>query len=287
MKALKIALALILGTGLIIGTALPGLADPDEPANTDDIAPGMVRGSVTSLGEGSFVIQSGEEKLTITVNEETRYFKAAIPRGLAAAARQQVELRCRNQEEAGASTRCRMNLRQQDRERIRNLARQRVDWCQNQEGTGAMAPAMPARLKARGRVFQSENGDIPGPRRANLKWLHPFGEEVTFDDITVGDRVAVWLADGDTLLAKRVLIIEPATCARLRGTISDVSPADIIIEPADGSEAVTLEYNRRTMFILRGTTQVEPGQSVCAVYDSDSMVARRVTAGMPPLKLTE
>ncbi len=169
MKALKIALALILGVSLTVGTALPGLADPG------DIAPGMVRGSVISLGEGSFVIQSGEEELTITVNEETSYFKAAIPRGLAAAARQQVELRC-----------------------------------QNQEGTGAIAPAMPARLKARGRLFQSENGNIPGPRQTNLKRLHPFGEEVTFDDIAVGDRVAVWLADGDTHPAKRVLIIEPA-----------------------------------------------------------------------------
>lgn len=175
MKALKIALALILGVGLTIGTALPGLAAWGEPGNMAKLAPGMVRGSVISLSEESFVIQSGEEKLTITVNKETSYFKVALPRGLATAARQRMELKCRNQ-----------------------------------EGTKAMAPAMPARLKARGRVFQAENGGISGPRWANLKCLHPFGEEVTFDDITVGDRVAVWLADRDNQLAKRVLIIEPA-----------------------------------------------------------------------------
>lgn len=237
--------------GLTIGTALPGLADPGEPGNMDKPAPGMVRGSVISLGEESFVIQSGEEALTLTVNGETRYFKASLPRGLAAA-RQRMELKC-----------------------------------QNQEGTEAMAPVTPVRLKARGRVFQAENGGIPGPRRANLKRLHPFGEEVTFGDIDIGGRIVVQVADGDNQLAKRVLIIEPATCSRLRGTISDVSPADITIEPADGSEAVTLEYNSRTMFILRGTTRIEPGQSACAVYDSDSMVARRVTAGMPPLEMTE
>lgn len=252
MKALKIALALILGVGLTIGTALPGLAAWGEPGNMDKLAPGIVRGSVISLGEENFVIQSGEEKLTITVNEETSYFKASLPRGLATAARQRMELRC-----------------------------------QNQEGTEAMAPVTPMRLKARGRVFQAENGGIPGPQRANLKRLHPFGEEVTFDDIAVDDRVVVQVADGDNQLAKRVLIIEPATCSHLRGTISDVSPADITIEPADGSEAVTLEYNSRTVFILRGTTQIEPGQSACAVYDSDSMVARRVTAGMPPQEVTD
>jgi len=274
MKALKIALALILGVGLTIGTALPGLAAWGEPDNMDKPAAGMVRGSVISLGGGSFVIQSGEEELTITVSEETLYFKVALPRGLAAA-RQRMELKQQGQEEAGISPGCRFNSRQQ------------VDWCRNQEGTEAMAPVTPMRLKARGRVFQAENGGIPGPRRANLKRLHPFGEEVTFDDIAVGDRVMVQVADGDNQLAKKVLIIEPATCSRLRGIISDVSPADITIEPADGSEAVTLEYNSRTTFILRGTTRIEPGQSACAVYDSDSMVARRVTAGMPPQEVTE
>ena len=175
MKALKIALALILGVGLTIGTALPGLAAWGEPGNMDKLAPGMVRGSVISLGEESFVIQSGEEKLTITVNKETSYFKAALPRGLATAARQRMELKCRNQ-----------------------------------EGTEAMSPVTPARLKARGRVFQAENGSIPGPQRANLKRLCPFGEEVTFGDIAVGGRVVVQVAGGDNQLAKRVLIIEPA-----------------------------------------------------------------------------
>ena len=275
MKALKIALALILGVGLTIGTALPGLAARGGSDNMDKPAPGIVRGSVISLGEESFVIQSGEEALTLTVNEETSYLKAALPRGLATAARQRMELKQQGQEEAGISPGCRFNSRQQ------------VDWCRNQEGTEAVAPVTPMRLKARGRVFQAENGGIPGPRRANLKRLHPFGEEVTFDDIAIGGRVVVQVADGDNHLAKKVLIIEPATCSRLRGTISDVSPADITIEPADGSETVTLEYNSRTMFILRGTTRIEPGQSACAVYDSDSMVARRVTAGMPPQEVTE
>ena len=175
MKTLKIALALILGVGLTIGTALPGLAAWGEPGNMDKPAPGMVRGSVISLGEERFVIQSGEEALTIRVNGETSYLKAALPRGLAAATRQRMELRC-----------------------------------QNQEGTEAMAPVTPMRLKARGRVFQAENGGTPGPRQANLKRLHPFGEEVTFGDIAVGDRVVVQIADGDSQLAKRVLIIEPA-----------------------------------------------------------------------------
>ena len=145
-------------------------------------------------------------------------------------------------------------------------------------------------LRKQNQMLQLDNVDIPEPKRPKLKHLRPFGEEAEFNDIAVGDRVAVWLASGDdSYLAERVLIIKPTTYARISGTIIDVSSAGktIIIEPADGDEAVTLEYNERTIFTLRGIIQVEPEQFAHAIYDSDNMIAKRVTVGMPPIELTE
>ena len=78
---------------------------------------------------------------------------------------------------------------------------------------------------------------------ANLKQLWHFGEEATFDDITVGNKVVVWLApETDGYLAKIVTIIEPTTYARINGTI----------------------------------TSVEVEQFACAVYNTETMMAKVV-----------
>jgi len=257
MKVLRIAGVSILALGLVLGMVLPALAASDSATPwADDSQTGMVRGKVLSADEENqeFVIQSGEEEVAISVDSDTKYFKLCVPGRIIALAQHRMELRNQNQEEIRALDQHQMGLRQQDR------------------------------------ICQLDNGGTPEPKRLKLKQLRPFGEEAEFSDIAVGDRVAVWLAPGESgYLAEKVLIIKPTTYARISGTITDVPSVGktITIEPADGNEAVTLEYNERTIFTLRGIIQVEPEQSAHAIYDSDNMIAKRVTVGMPPLELTE
>jgi hypothetical protein len=182
----------------------------------------VVRGKVLTIGDQEFVIQSGEQELTISVDGNTKYFKLCVPGRIVALARQQ-----------------------------------RV-------------------LKPQDQLPPLEEVNIPKLPRAMLSLLRRFGEGAEFGDIAQGDRVAVWLADGDNL-AKRVLIIEPTTYARLSGTITDISSSAITITTDDG-EAVILDCNESTVFVLDGITQLEEGQYALAIYDSDNMVAKRVVA---------
>ena len=123
-----------------------------------------------------------------------------------------------------------------------------------------------------------DNGDIPKPPR--LKWLRPFGEGAEFSDIEVGDRVVVWAEENSELLAKRVLIIKPTTYARVSGTITGISSSVITIATDDGTEVSPLTYNESTVFILNGFIAVEAGQHAHAIYDSDNMIAKRVTVSL-------
>ena len=97
MKALKVALALILATGLVVGVALPGLAASEETAPEVECKPGprMLKGEVVSVNatEEFFTIQAGERSVEIKVNKATRYFKLAIPRKLIALRQQRTEMR--------------------------------------------------------------------------------------------------------------------------------------------------------------------------------------------------
>jgi len=245
-KVLTIAGVSILALGLVLGVALPSLATSEEaPPGTDDSQAKIVKGKVVNIDEGNqefFKIQSGEEELTITVNENTKYFKLSVPGRIVSLAQHWMQRRHQNEEELGASPRHQMRLQDE----------------------------MP----------QPGNGNTPKPKQSKLKWLRPFGEESEFSDIEFGDRVAVWLADGENgnLLAERVLIIKPATYASVSGTIEGVSSElkTITIAPEDGDEPVTLDYNESTVFILNGFIEVETGQSAHAIYDSDNMIAKRV-----------
>jgi len=246
MKVWKIAVVVTLAVALVLGVTLPGLAASDETApQTADCWPRLLKGEVLSVDEvepKSFVIQSGEEELTILVDENTRYFILYPPKKLLGLVQQ------------------RMGLRQQNQEMIR-----------------VIEPAVPMQLRAVGQVPQPKG--ILEHQRANLKQLRHFGEKATFDDIAVGDKVVVWLApETNGYLAKIVTIIEPTTYARVTGTITDVSSVDktITIEPADGSEAVTLDYNERTVFILKGIIEVEKEQFARAAYNTETMMAKAV-----------
>jgi hypothetical protein len=216
-KVLIIAGVSVLALALVLGLALPALA---APPGAEDSQIEVVRGKVLTIGDQEFVIQSGKEELTISVDENTKYFKLYVPGRIIALARQQ-----------------------------------RV-------------------LKPQDQLPPPEEVNIPKLPRVMLNLLRHFGEGAEFGDIAQGDRVVVWLADGDNL-AKRVLIIEPTTYARLSGTITDISSSAITITTDDG-EAVILDCNESTVFVLDGITQVEEGQYALAVYDSDNMVAKKM-----------
>lgn len=243
-KVLKIAGVSILVLGLVLGTVLPTLASTDLATPwADECESRMVRGKVLSVDKQNqeFKIQSGEQQPTISTDEYTKYFKLCVPGRIIALARHRIGLRHQNQEETKALGWHQMGLRHQNQ------------------------------------TPQLDNVDMPEPKRPKLKRLRPFGEGAEFGDIEVGDRVvvqAVPLASGEnSYLAKRVLIIEPTTYARVSGTITVPSEGKTItIEPADGNEPVTLDYNEGTIFILKGITQME-GQyahAIYAIYDSVS-----------------
>ena len=167
-------------------------------------------------------------------------------------------------------------------------------------------------IQSRGQEFTiSVNGDtqyfkVPAPQKGittaqnrrglrqqargkpeSVRQLPRFREEATLDDITIGARVVIWLVpEEDNPVAKLVLIIKPITPKTVTGTISGISSEDktITIVPADGSDDITLNYNERTRFILRGTTALEEGQSARIVLNKE-MTAKVVLApiGAPEL----
>lgn len=254
----KVAVASVLALSLVLGLALPALADSDEPLPwAEDFQARIVKGTVTYVDEENqqyFEIKSGEDELTINVDENTKYFKLDVPGRIMALAQQ---FRLRNQEEAGAQGEQGVGLGLQNRQRVRAAV-------QNQ-----------ARLRIQNRLSQTEEVPLP---ESQPKWCRPFGAEAEFSDIEVGDRVVVGLADGDNL-AKGVLIVKPATYARVCGTITELSSSAIEITPEDG-EAVALSYNESTVFVLNGFIAGEEGQYACAIYDSQNMLAERVTVSL-------
>ena len=254
-KVLKIAGISILALGLVLGLTLPALAASDAtPPWADDSQIEVVRGKVISVGDQKFVIQSGEEELTIKVNEDTKYFKLCVPERIVALARHWMQFRHQNQEELGAPGWQGMGLGLQNQVRARALVQHQ--------------------MRLQNQIPQPENVPLSEPQRAKLKWLRPFGEEAEFSDIEVGDRVVVWLAEDG--YAERVLIIKPTTYASVSGTITDISSSTITITPDDGAP-VPLTYNESTVFILNGFIEVEQWQYAHAIYDSANLIAKRVT----------
>ena len=273
MKVLKIAGVSILAPGLVLGVALPALAAPVSASlQSSNILPEVLRGRVVSIDEeekffviqsGEFVIQSGEQELVISVDDDTKYFKLYVP------------------------------------ERLVTLVRHRMQLMQPevQQETGVIESAIPMRLKALSRMPQPNNVEIV-KQHLDLKRLRSFGEEATFNDIAVGAHVAVravW--EENSYLAKIVIITKPTTYARVNGTISDIdeSSMEISIEPLLNSstedEEIILVYDSRTIFVLRGTPSLQEGERVVAIYmekEDGTLLAKKVTvAGAELLELAQ
>ena len=280
MKAFKVALAVTLAVGLILGATLPGLANSNEPEPQAESQPypRILKGQVSGIDETEelFTIQAKEQGIDIKVNEGTRYFKLTAPPQVLAALRQH-----------------------------------RMESFENQEQIRATASAIPMKFKAPGQMLSLRKGrslanlasgpakaqgfapNLPAPGwgkekpkrlQGNLNWLHQFGGEAIFDDITVGNRVIVHVVPNeDEPLAKLVLGIEATAQNRVIGEVTEITEDTVTIAPENG-DAVKLNYNEDTVFILRGTPSLEKGEEAVAIYvetDNDPL-AKRVMAKWPP-----
>jgi hypothetical protein len=326
--AIGLALALSLAAGAVLpGLAAPEVASPaaddfqsnGEPPAWGRLLPNMLRGEVTSIDEGKafFTIKSQEDEVTISVNDDTQYFIAPVPQKLAALARNRLELSQEGENQGECQN---LELRQQ----LRNSAQWQVKPQERKRLEGPVSiklmpmptdtitkekaePEEPIAIELtpvnKTTVVAKDISRKPIPvDSANtegketgktwsekLKWLHRFGTDATFDDITVGAKVLVVTApEEDNHLAKWVLIIKPAASQPVVGTVAGISTADktVTIAPTDGGEAIPVKYNERTRSILRGTPQLEVGQSVRAVCDEE-MIARVILSPVEAVEPTD
>jgi hypothetical protein len=302
MSVLKVAVASVLALSLVLGLALPALADSGKPLPwTEDFQARIVKGEVTYVDEANqeyFKVQSGEDEIRIRVDEDTKYFVLNAPGRIAPMLEQ---FRIRNQAEVNAQAEQGVGMCPQNRVRagalVQNQARLEVQNQLAQTETVPLPEPQPARVRVQEHLVQTESVPLGEPQPARVRAQNqmvqmvtfplpepqpvsrPLGEKAEFSDIEIGDRVMVWIANGENL-AKWVLIIKPAVRAHVGGTITELSSETITIAPDDG-EAVTLRYNQDTVFVLSGFTSVEEGQLARAVYDREHMLAKKVAVHLP------
>jgi len=288
MSVLKVVVASIIALSLVLGLALPTLADSDKPLPpTENVKAGIARGTVTEVDEENqsyFKVQTGDNEISVAsvasvasiisirVDENTRYFLLDAQRPIATLAQQ---LRLRSQAEVSAQVEPGIGLQERVKAAVQNQVKSRVQNQVAQTETVPLVEPQQARLRVQNQVAQTEEVTFPEPQQAILC---PFGDKAEFSDIEVGDKVVVWLADGESL-AKRVLIIKQVSYASVSGTITDVSSETIEITPEDG-RSVTLRWNEDTVFVLNGFIAVREGQLARAVYETEHMMAEKVNVSL-------
>jgi hypothetical protein len=308
MSVLRVVIASVLALSLVLGLALPALADSDSTLPIIDAAkPSMVKGTVIEVDEENqayFRVQSGNNEIsvsavveitTIRVDENTRYFLLDAQRPVATLLQQ---FRLRNQAELGARSEEALQLRLETQAQVNAKEGQGLDLgLQNRQRVRAEVQNQP-QVRAQRRVAQTETVPVVEPQQARLRVqdqvvqteevpvtetqpvaVRPFGERAEFSDIEVGDRVVVWLASSDNL-ARVVLIIKPVGYASVSGTITGVSSETIEITPEDG-RPVTLRWNEDTVFVLNGFISVREGQLARAVYETEHMMAQKMAVHLP------
>jgi hypothetical protein len=270
MKVLKIVGVSALALSLVFGLASPALAAPPAwaPTQTGYTPPAVLVGEVISIDEDKtfFVIQADLREVTVSVDSDTRYYEALIPWRAVPPARIMLELRQESQERLGLGQRLHSLV-----SRAGSLFKAMVPW------------GVPGLVR-----HQLELEQQAVEETGLLEWLRPFGEEATFDDITIGSQVVVRALSGeDNPLAKLVIIIEPIGYGRVVGTITDISTANktITVDPIGEDGEIVLSYNERTRFVLCGVPGLEVWQGVRAIYDVEAMRANLVFApvAVPPV----
>ena len=274
MKAWKIAGLSVLAVGMVLGVAIPTLAD-EEPTQPEinDIGSKMLVGKVTGVDAGgrTFTVetQKGDEYI-ISVDDDTEYFKVPGLRRVAATARERLNLNFKIREMPESS-----DVPDNDEHGFRKHAAFGLSNAeQSRSGLNKrfqikLRPMTPAGLGWH--QGQTEEQDGQGP----LGRLSACREESSFDDITEGSRVTVRTITGDEgYLARLVLVIEQPSfnaISNVTGTVTALSTSDktITIAPTDSGEPVVLNYGEKTSFNLHGTPVLEEGQSVRAVYTTE------------------
>lgn len=286
MSVLRVVVASVLALSLVLGLALPALADSDSTLPIVDAAkPRLVKGTVIEVDEENqayFRVQSTENEIsvsavveitTIRVDENTRYFLVDAQRPIAALLQQ---FRLRNQAELSVRSEEALQLRLETQAQVNAKEGQGLDLgLQNQQRVRAEVQNQP-QVRVQQRVAQTEAVPVTETQPVALR---PFGEKAEFSDIEVGDRVVVWLASSENL-ARVVLIIKPVSYATVSGTITDVSSETIEITPEDG-RPVTLRWNEETVFVLNGFIAVREGQMARAAYETEHMLAQKVAVYLP------
>jgi hypothetical protein len=305
MKFWKIGVVLTLALALVLGATLPALA-ASNGTETDKVGgklhQRLYRGEVSDIDESSFTIQQGDDEVVISVNDGTRFFKVNVPQqpfailghGLLQAA---VEEQERTETVAQEKARLKANIQNNLLNKFRVFSNPEVAASQRQgvmqQRQEAVSEETWLALQERQRLAAVDNGEEQDKLKrlqGNLRWMCPFGEEVTFDDLAIEDQVIVWTVpnDGDPL-AKLVLIMESAAYQRVIGEVTDVDESSLTVMPLSGDDEITFEYDGDTVFNLRlrGTPFLE-GQEAVVIYtdEDDPPLAKVVTVGARAFSLS-
>ncbi len=298
MKVWKIGVVLAVALALVLGTTLPGLA-ASNGTETDKVGGNiyqrLYRGEVSDIDESSFTIQQEDDDVVISVNDGTRFFKVNVPQqpfailghGLLQAA---VEEQERTETAPQEKTRLKANIQNNLLNKFQVFGKPDVAAPEQQkvmqQRKEAISEETQLALQERQRLAEVDNGEDQDKQKrlqGNLRWMSPFGEEVTFSDLAIEDQVIVWAVpnDGDPL-AKLVLIMESAAYQRVTGEVTDVDESSLTIMPLSGDDEITFEYDDDTVFNLRlqGTPFLE-GQEAVVIYtdEDDPPLAKVVTVG--------
>ena len=246
----RIGIALVLVLGLVLGLALPGLAAQEEKqSGQGKILQSIIRGEVVSKDSSSFKVKTNKgDEININVVEgETKFF--LVP---------------------GTVKNVDIAVQKAEQERIQTKV-------QANEGKSAQKPALNNKAL---KIKESVGPKAEGKgilKQDDLKWLQRFGKAASFTDLAAGDKVLVYPvpgADAATTTAKIVLIIKQPAIKQIKGKIESVGGGSITIT---GDIKITLSYDKDTVFVLKGVIAVQAGQMAKVVYDSEKMLAKRVT----------
>jgi len=260
-RILKTAGGLVLALSLVLGLAAPALAASDTaPLQAGNTPREVLTGEVVSIDENQeyLVILSGDEKITISVNDDTRYGKFSPLRQVVAESRNQLQITQQTQS----------NYRLVQKYCIANQA---VTEARNQL---AVEQRNRVRLMATERFRSLTRG-------------------MSLDDVAVGDNVAVWVVEGeDNPLAVLVVLVDPVDYVRVSGTVAGLSDVDqtITVSLEDGSGSIVVSYDEDTRFCLCGTSALAEGDTVIVVYtemEDGTLLAGSVVSGLQMFGLSQ
>jgi hypothetical protein len=256
MKILTIAGVSILALGLVLGIALPGLAASDSaPLQASDIPTEVLRGKVVSIDKGqeSFVIQSGEENPSISVNNDTRYFKLYVPGRLVALVRHRMQLK---QPEVQIDSA--INQMSQLKKRAMEILKHQRPNLKQLRFLGEKA------------TF----GDIAVGTHVALR--------------AVGGEDS-YLAKTVVIMKPTTYARVSGTVSNINESAMQITIAPLSSPSAEDGEII-LAYNSHTIFVLCGTPGLQEGEKVVAIYmerDDGTLLAKRVMSGVELLELAQ